>query len=172
MRRKKLAMRRFWDREGRIFGRIHPVDLGLLILLAILVVRIFQLYLPPVRKELKVNVTVGLVVTDLPPYIASSISVGQDLFQDGTGAYLGKISAKTIKPAELILREGGKLIIGRSPRNVDLRVSLHRSGKMVTIPARSGIYLGKLAVRIGDSIHAYTFYTSFSGKIEAIRIRK
>jgi hypothetical protein len=43
---------------------------------------------------------------------------------------------------------------------------------MVVIPARSGIYLGKLAVRIGDALDVHTFYTSFAGKIEAVRVRK
>jgi hypothetical protein len=165
-------MRRLWDEKGRIWGWIHPVDLALLLLLAVLIIRIFQVYLPQSRQERQVEVGLSLLVPDLPPYIAVSVSVGQDLFQDETGAYLGKINAKTVKPAELTFVENGRIFSGSSPRNVDLRLSLRRSGRMVVVPARSGIYLGKLAVRIGDALKVHTFYTSFSGKIAAVRVRK
>ena len=171
-RGRRMQMRRLWDDEGRILGWIHPVDLGLLLLLAVLIVRIFQLYLPQPAKEQKVEVGLSLLAPDIPPYIAASVSVGQDLFQDETGAYLGKINAKTVNAAEVTFAENGRLCIGNSPRNVDLRVRLRRSGRMVVIPARSGIYLGKLAVRIGDAFKVHTFYASFSGNIEAVRVYK
>ncbi|HEY8463696.1 MAG TPA: hypothetical protein VIM29_06725, partial [Bacillota bacterium] len=133
-------------------------------------VRVFLLYLPQPAKYQEVQVTVGLLARDIPPYLAVSIRVGQDLFQDGTNAYLGKITAKATVPAEVVLPAGDKLLLCRSPRNLDLRLTLRRSGRLRSGPARA-LLLGKLAIRVGDRIQAHSLYTSLVGEVESLRFR-
>lgn len=162
-------MRKFWDREGKMFGIINPVDLGIIMLLAVVFWRVGMLYLPQSAKYRGVVVTLGVFIPDVPPALVKSIVVGQDLFQNETQAYLGKITAKTAVPAELVLADRGKLLLSRAPRNLDLRLTLRRTGQIRTGPARAAILLGKLAVRIGDPVKAHTLYTSVRGEVETLR---
>ncbi len=159
------------DDHGKLFGLINPVDLILLLLVMALGIRLLSDY-RPAPLDLKTRpVTIGLLARNLPPYIASSISVGQDLFQDGPNAYLGKVIRKTVQPAEVLLQKDGQLVLVKAPQNIDLRLELRRqSGRVVTGPARAGIYLGKLAVRVGDRLACHTLYTRFRAEIDSLRV--
>lgn len=166
-------MGRTWlDENGKLFGLINPIDLAVIILLLALGIKVVSDH-RPVPLDLKTRpVTVGLLVRDIPPFVADSVTVGQDLFLDGRNYYLGKIQRKTVEPAELILESGGKLLLTRSPRNVDLRLELQkRGGRVIVGPTRSGVYLGKLAVRVGERLRCHTLYTSLSGEVYYLRAR-
>ena len=164
-------MRKFLDREGRLFGLINPVDLAVLIVLGVVGWRIFTLYLPKPVQYRKVQVTIGMIVRNIPPYVADSIAVGQDLFRDQDQSYLGKITAKTTSPAELILTDYGKLWIGNSPRNLDLRLTVRRTGQIRTGSAGAAILLGKAAIRIGDRIKSHTLYTSINCEVVSLHLK-
>ncbi|HYH02205.1 MAG TPA: DUF4330 family protein [Bacillota bacterium] len=164
-------MGKFWDREGRLFGLINPVDLVVVILLVVVGWRIFTLYLPRPAQYRKVQVTIGVVIRNVPPYIADSIMMGQDMFRDRDHSYLGKITAKTASPAELILADHGKLWISHSPQNLDVRLILRRTGRIRTGPARAAVLLGKAVIRIGDRVKSHTLYTSVVCDIVSLHLK-
>lgn len=164
-------MRKFLDREGRLFGLINPVDLAVLILLGVVGWRIFTLYLPKPVQYRKIQVTIGMLVRNIPPYVADSIAVGQDVFRDRDQSYLGKITAKTISPAELILADHGKLKIGNSPRNLDMQLTLRRTGQIRTGSPQAAILLGKAVIRIGDRIRSHTLYTSINCEVVTLHLK-
>lgn len=164
-------MGKFWSAGGKLFGRISLIDLAIFLVAAALIWRVVALYWPQPARYRKVEVTTGLIIRNVPPYIADSLEVGQDLFQDATAAYLGKVIAKTVAPAELILTEDGQLLLRRSPRNLDLRLKLQRVGRIRSGPAHAAVLLGKLTVRIGEPIRAHSLYTSLKGEVETLRCR-
>ncbi len=164
-------MGKFIDEQGRFFGLINLLDLIVIMLLFILGIKILADYRPAPLDLKKTPVTIGLLIRDIPPYLVNSIAVGQDLFADGSNAYLGKIYTVKAISAEIILKNNDRLMISQSPINLDLRLMLKNKARIVTGPARTGVYLGKLAVRVGDKLRAHTLYSSISGEIEYLKVK-
>ena len=166
-------MQKFLDDQGKLFGLINPVDLLVILLLLALGIKVLSDNRPAPLDLKERPVILNLLVRDIPPYVANSIIVGQDLFQDGSDAYLGKIYVKKVDPAELLLQKEGQLVLVKSPRNFDLRLELRkRAGRVITGPAHGGVYLGKLAVRVGDRLKCHTLYTRLSGEVESLRLNE
>jgi hypothetical protein len=165
-------MRKCWDEAGRLWGLINPVDLGVIVLLIVAVWRLFAVYLPPARQAQTVEVTVGLLIRNVPAFVSQSIAVGQDLFVDSTESFLGKINAKQVHPAEIIVNRNGQLVIGHVPGKFDLHLKLQRRGRIITGSAPSGIYLGKLAVRIGERLQTHTLYTAVNGEVASLKLKR
>ena len=165
-------MNKFLDDQGKLFGLINPLDLGVLLILLVVGIKIFSDY-RPAPLQLKQNpVTYGLLLRNAPPYLVESIAVGQDLFLEEYHVYLGKIIVKKAQPAELVIEAGGRMVTTNSPRNFDLRLEVRRNGRIIAGPSRIGVYFGKFAVRIGDRIKAYTMYSSLQGEIEYLRVKR
>lgn len=141
-------------------------------ILLVLGIKVVADYRPEPLKLKQNQVTFGVLVKDAPPYLVESIGVGQDLFLDEYHVYLGKILVKKIQPAEIIIDSGGRVIAATSPRNFDLRLELKRDGRIIAGPSRSGVYFGKLALRVGNRLKAHTMYTSINGEIEYLRIKR
>lgn len=159
------------ERPGKLFGLINPVDLVVILLLVALGIKIFSDYRPAPLDFNEHPITVRLLIHNVPPSVVDSLSVGQDLFEDGRDAYLGKIYLKNSQPAELLIQDQGRLIMAQSPRNFDLTLEVKRKGRIVTGPAHIGVYLGKLAIRVGDQVKAHTLYTSITGEVESLRVK-
>lgn len=160
------------DEKGKLFGLINPVDLVVILILFGLGIKIIWDYRPAPLMLKEHQVTMGLLVKNIPPYLAKSVTVGQDVFQDGTNAYLGKIKSKKTAPAEVLVDNDGKLILVQSPQGIDLSLELQRSGEILTGSSRNGIFLGKLAVRVGNRLQAHTLFSSIQGAIEYIKVNQ
>ncbi len=166
-----ISLGKFLDDQGKLFGLINPLDLGILMILLVLGIKVVSDYRPEPLKLKENQVTYGLLVRNAPMYLVESIAVGQDLFYDQYHVYLGKILVKKYQPAEADNSEG-RIRATASTRNFDLRLELRRNGRIITGPSRSGVYFGKLPVRVGDRLKAHTMYTSLRGEIEYLRVKR
>lgn len=165
-------MKRLND-QGKILGLITPLDLAIIIVIVLIGVKIIGDYRPIAPKQKERQVTIEVLIRDAPPYLAESLAVGQDLFDDATGAYMGKIRAIRSQPAQLILPGNGELRLVKSPRNLDLRLELNKQrGRIETGLSGSGVYLGKIAARVGNPVRAHTRYTAINGEIIFVRTVK
>lgn len=165
---RQTAMK-LWD-HGKILGIIAPLDLVVIIIIILIGAKIIGLYRPNTPKVKERPVIYGILIRDAPPYLADSLVVGQDLFDDNTHSYLGKIRAIHRQPAELLLPYQGEMRLAMSPRNLDIRLELSRKkGRIETGPGKSGVYLGKIAVRAGTPIRAHTRYTMVQGEVIDVR---
>ena len=163
-------MKKLIDEHGKLWGLINPIDLVVIIILCALGIKVFSDYRPAPLDFKENQITVGLLVKNIPRYLVDSITVGQDVFQDGSNAYLGKIKATRVEPAELLLENNGAILLTKSPRNFDLRLALKKRARIIKGPARSGVYLGKFAVRVGDHLNAHTLYSSIHSEIEYLKV--
>jgi hypothetical protein len=171
MDREDSYLGKYIDEKGKLFGLINLIDLGVILLLVVLGIKVFSEYRPAPLDLTEHPVTVGLLIKNVPPYVAESIKLQQELYEDRLDVYLGKIYSVSSKPAEVMLTESGRLVLVQSPRNLDLNLELKRNGRIVTGPARTGVFLGKLPVRIGGKIKAHTLFTSITGEVESIRVQ-
>jgi hypothetical protein len=161
------------NNQGKIFGFINPLDLAVIIVIVLIGTKVVWDFRPESPQIKDRPVAVGLLVRDVPSYVAESLAVGQDLFDDATDAYLGKIHTIRAEPAELLLPDNGRVILSRSPRNQDIRLELtKRRGRVETGPARSGVYLGKIAARVGVRLQAHTRFTALTGEIIYIKVNR
>lgn len=119
-------MKKLIDEHGKLWGLINPIDLVVIIILCALGIKVFSDYRPAPLDFKENQITVGLLVKNIPRYLVDSITVGQDVFQDGSNAYLGKIKATRVEPAELLLENNGAILLTKSPRNFDLRLALKK----------------------------------------------
>jgi hypothetical protein len=165
-----LLLGKFIDEQGKLFGLINLLDLAVIAVLVMVGLRVLADYKPVSPDYRTSQVMVDFVISDIPPYLADSLVIGQDVYEDKTGAYLGKVTSLQIAPAELLLEGNHTLILVKSPRNLDLRMRLQNRGRKLSGPAHAGIYLGKLAVRVGDHLKAHTMYTSLRGEIESLKV--
>jgi len=162
-------MKRYIDEQGKLFGIINPVDLIVILAVLTLGIKVLSDYRPlPLQAE-KHPIRLGVVVRNVPPYFAKSLAVGQDVFEHRTHAYLGKIKAISTQPAEVLLTEGGKMVRAKSPSHQDVRLELGRDAEILTSSSKYGVYFGKLVLRVGETIDAYTLYTRISGEVEYLR---
>ncbi len=159
------------DDRGKLFGLINPWDLAVLTILMVLGIKVISDYRPGPLKLRENPVTYGLLVRDVPPYLAESITVGQDLFLDQHHIYLGKILTKKIQPAEILINAGDRVLATTSPRNFDLRLELKKDGRIIAGPSRSGVYFGNFPLRVGERLKVHTMYASISGEVEYLRIK-
>jgi hypothetical protein len=165
-----VFLKKIIDKHGKLCGFINPLDLAVILILFGLAIQVFLDY-RPAPLDFKVQwISIGLLARNVPPYLADSITIGQDVFQDSTGAYLGKIRATRITPAELLLEKGGAPILTQSPSMLDLRILVKNKGRIITGPAGYGVYLGKLGVRVGNHLKVHTLYSSIRGEIEYLRV--
>lgn len=161
---------RIWDEHGRIGGWIHPLDLAIIILLLVIGYRLAIPYLSgPIRSRPR-NVTAGLVVKNIPPYLAGSIRLGDKLFRDGSEGYLGRFTGKKAFPAELILERDDKVILVQAPRNLDLHLELRGQAQVATGSGSTGVFLGKRTIRVGDVIRVHTLYAAFAAEVESLKL--
>jgi hypothetical protein len=161
------------DDQGKIFGCINPLDLAVIIVIGLIGAKVIWDFRPVSLQTKEYPVTIGLLVRDVPPYVAESLVVGQDLFDDAFDAYLGKIQAIRTGPAELLLPLNGRVILSRSPRNQDIRLEITKQkGRIEKGTARSGIYLGKIVARVGTRLQAHTRYTAILGEIMYVKVNK
>lgn len=158
------------DDQGKLFGLINPVDLAILMILLVLGIKIVSDYRPEPLKLKESPVTYGLLVRNAPMYLVESITVGQDLFYDQYHVYMGKILVKKYQPTEAV-DFGTRPPGSATARNFDLRLELRRNGRIIAGPSRSGVYFGKLPVRVGDRLKAHTMYASIRGEVEYLRIK-
>jgi hypothetical protein len=165
-----LLLKKLIDEHGKLLGFINPVDLVVMVILFTLGLKVLLDYRPVPQNFKAKKITMGLLVQNVPQYLADSIVVGQDVFQDSTSAYLGKIMAIEATPAELLLEKSNSVLLVKSPCRVDLRLHLKNRGRMIIGAGHSGIYLGKLAVRVGDHLKAHTLYTSVRSEIEYLKV--
>ncbi len=164
-------MRKIVDEQGRLFGLINLLDLAIVLVLLLLGLKVLADYKPVAPDFRYLQVTLSLLVPNIPPYLAENLRVGQNAYHDNTGAYLGKVIDIQTVPAELLLLKNGEIILEKSPRNLDVRIRLQNRGRELKGPAQSGIYLGKLAVRVGDHVRVHTMYTSFRADIESMKVK-
>lgn len=161
---------KLWDDQGKIMGLIAPLDLVVLIVIVLIGAKIIGIYRPNSPKPEERPVTFIMLIRDAPPYLAESLVVGQDLFDDDSNSYLGKIQSIQSEPAELLMPYQGEIHLSRSPRNLDIRLKLSKDkGRVETGPARSGVYLGKIAARVGTAIRAHTRFAAVQGEIIHVR---
>lgn len=163
-------MKQWLDAKGKLFGLINPLDLLVILILFALGIKVIGDFRPASMRLHPSPVTLRIVVKDVPPYLVKSLFVKDDVYQDRTNVYLGTITAINTQPAEIMVQSDGKLKLVNSPRNLDLRIELKRSAEVVTGTPKSGVYLGKLAVRVGQLVDCHTPYTALHGEIEALRI--
>lgn len=161
---------RLWDEHGRIGGWIHPVDLAIIMLVAVIGLRmIIPVFSGSVRSQPR-DVTVSLMIKNIPPYLAESIKLGQNVYRDGSEAFIGRVAIKRALPAELILERDGKVILAQAPRNLDLHLELRGQARVATGPGRIGVLLGKTPIRVGDPLRAHTLYTAFVAEVESLKL--
>lgn len=164
-------MRKIVDEQGKLFGLVNLLDLAILIVLILLGLKVLADYKPVAPDFRYLQVTLSLLIPNIPPYLSENLMVGQDVYHDNTGAYLGKVIDIQTVPAELLLVKNGAIILEKSPRNLDVRIRLQNRGRELKVPAQSGIYLGKLAVRVGERLKVHTMFASFRGDIESLKVK-
>ncbi len=159
------------NHQGKILGLINPWDLAVIILIILIGAKVIRDYRPESPQTSIKSVSIGLLIRNVPSFMAESLVVGQDLFDDATSAYLGKIQGISTGPAELMLPDKGRMILSRSPRNLDIRLEItRRQGRIEKGTARSGVYLGKIAARVGIRLRAHTRYTAILGEIMYVKV--
>jgi hypothetical protein len=162
---------KLWNDQGKILGLITPLDLAVIIIIIFIGAKIIGDYRPVSPKRKERPVSFGLLIRNAPPYLLESLVVGQDLFEDTTDAYLGKIRDIRSGPAEVLIFNQGEIHLAQSPRNLDIRLELIKQrGRVETGLARSGVYLGKIPARTGISLRAHTRYTAIQGEIIYIKL--
>jgi hypothetical protein len=165
-------MSKILDKQGKLFGIINPIDLLILLVLLVLAIQLFARYLPAPFALREEPVTIGLLASDLPAYLAEGIKPGEKLYDDKSGTFLGEITAKKVQPAEVVLTVGEKMVPVQSPRHVDLRLTVVRPGRVVVSSARQGVYLDRIALRIGESRTVHSLYTALQVEVERLKVGK
>lgn len=165
-------MKRYTDEQGKLFGIINPVDLVVILVVLALGIKVLSDYRPVPLQTEKHPIRLGVIVRNVPPYFAESLAVGQDVFDHRTHAYLGKIMAISTQPAEVLLTGDGKMVRVKSPSHQDVRLELGRNAEILTSSSKYGVYFGKLIIRVGETVDAYTLYTRIRGEVEYLRKKR
>lgn len=159
---------RFIDEQGRIGGKIHWLDLLLLLMTLTIITRTIIFSWPRFDRQEEREISLEIVAIGLPADLAESLAVGQWVKDQVSGEFIGKITKKEVSPPRLETRRFGELNLPALRLQQDVILIIERSGRL---NEREGIFLGKEAIRSGQERLFHTLYTEFSGRINRIAVR-
>jgi hypothetical protein len=157
------------DEKGRVMGRIHWVDLILVIASLFIVGITIKSLWPTIPDSRYTLLRIEIAASDLPNRIVEGIQPGQWVKDAQSGIFFGKIVNKKVVQHTITRWEGEKLLRVLSPDTKDLYLVLEREGK---VREREGIYVGRMQLRAGRKGVFHTLSTEFSGEVMAVMVNK
>lgn len=136
------------------------MELGLLLVAAVIAVRAVVAVLPVPLGARECRLSMAVFVASAPSGLADSLRRGERVWCARNGGTFGEIVSVQVRPAQADRP-------GWSPR-VDLLILLTSRGRY---RPESGIHLDRgLPVRIGDSFALRTTLAAFSGRVERLSL--
>lgn len=160
---------RWLDEQGMFFGKIHWLDLVLILTSFIVFAKIVFSLWPLKLVNSYVPVQIEIFVSNLPERMIDSAQPGQWVKDAQTGIYLGKIVKKRVVAHEEKHIRGNKIVLVPSPDRKDLTLTLQREA---VVKENQGIYLGRKPVRAGQTGVFQTLLAEFNGQIMAVKVQK
>jgi len=160
---------RWFDEQGRLFGKIHWLDLVLILTSIVVLAKMAVSLWPMSWGSSRVPVHVEIFVPNLPARLTDSAQPGQWVKEAKTGVYLGKIVEKRVVPHQEKHVQGNKIVTIPSPDRKDLTLVVRREAM---VKKNRGIYFGRVPVRAGQEGVFHTLYAEFAGQILAVRVQK
>lgn len=120
------------DKNGRIFGKINIIDLlVIIVMIAAACITIFKFTATPGKGSTKVNTAFSytLKVADVRDFTAKLFAEGDNLYDDETGKFIGKVTAvKTEQSKEYALKSDGTYNYTERPGRFDVYVTVSTNG--------------------------------------------
>lgn len=120
------------DKNGRIFGKINIIDLlVIIVIIAAACITVFKFTATSGKGNTKVNTAFSytLKVTDVRDFTAKQFAEGDNLYDDETGKFIGKVTAvKTEQSKEYALKSDGTYNYTERPGRFDVYVTVSTNG--------------------------------------------
>ncbi len=158
---------RLLERQGRSGGRVHWLDLLILVMVLTVMVRTIINSWPRFDRREERKLRLEVVIFGLPADLAESLAVGQWVKDHASGEFIGKISRKEATPPRRAARAFGELDRTALREEQDVLLILERTGRL---NEREGIFCGREVVRAGQERLFHTLYTEFTGRINRISV--
>jgi hypothetical protein len=169
-----VAMSRFLDKRGRIFGKVSIVDLlVLLVIIAVVAFAVVRMTGDSAETvPVKVTYTVSMVRQATVDALADALAAKGDVSDDG-GTRLGKVVDVTSAPTvEEFVTPGGELKAFESPVFYDVDVVVLGEGSVSTSTVRIGsvpMRVGRKVTLIGKGLEVQTVIMKVAWGAEAVK---
>ena len=129
------------DKRGKLFGKVSIVDLLIIVIFIVAIIGGFSAYqklsgktVLTENKGLLQNSPLGVLevkmrIKDVRSFTTEAISIGDEVFANDTGKFLGTITDIKTEPAtKLIYDKNGQAIHAEVPDKTDVIVTVHVPG--------------------------------------------
>ena len=150
-------MRKIIDDKGRIFGKISIIDIVVVIVALVLVVAFYMKFntgSTPLSSRDTIEVTYTVRIAAIRLSSADLLRIGDKMYSQDTGAYIGTITSIDIRDAEAVdTRVDGTLAIGTVEDRYDVTL---------TVVAQCSSSNGRLYVDRTFELRANAVYQMFT----------
>lgn len=141
------------NKEGKIFGKVNIIDvLIILFIVAVVVLGVLKYTKEkgPVFANQNTDIELDILFREMYGDFEDELNVGEPLFDNTSGQYLGEIVDKQLKPAvKEVERADGSIVVSEVPGRWDIYITV----------ACKGIYNERRGLTIGgDQRYAGLFF--------------
>lgn len=155
------------DREGKVGGVLHWLDLLLLLIALTVVIRTIYLAKPKWRAGETRLIRLEVLAPGLPLIQADNIQVGQWVQDDRTGDFLGTIKEKATRSTKEYQLDEGEIFTYLHPEKKDLILFIERHG---LLREQEGVFFGRRMIRAGEERIFRTMYSVFTGVVNRLSV--
>ena len=156
------------DKNGKLFGKISLVDLGIIVLIVLAAVVVVSKFSQPIRSgsEQGDKIQYTVTVKKIRDASFSAVAEGDNLYDKETGAYVGKVVSKDKQPAlDMVQKTDGTYTEAEVPQRYDMTLTLEATGRKT----EGGFYMdGKKELLKNADINFTNENIAFSGTVQSI----
>lgn len=120
------------DDKGRLFGRISIIDLGVLLLIAVLLGGAYYKFFMVDRTQSAAKfdtLEYKILVEEVRQQSVDAIEAGADIYDFKTDSHMGKIVDKEVLPAKgQLTKADGTVVIAEKPERFDVIITIRVPG--------------------------------------------
>lgn len=120
------------DKNGKLFGKINIIDLTLLLVILLLISGVAYKFIQNERKDITNNsqlLEYQVSILNVRSFSADALDVKDNLYDAKTDTYMGKITAKEIKPySDYITKTDGTTVLAEKPGRLEVVLTIQVPG--------------------------------------------
>lgn len=161
------------DSKGKLFGKINVVDLLIIVLLIFAVsatVYKFKFSAHSDVNDSNIKIEYVLKVRSVRNYTVDGIKIGDEIYDDESGDFLGVVSdVKSEEAKEYIGRNDGKIFYSEKPERYDVYITVESDARAI-----GGSYFanGKREINKYSNILINSQNFSCSSEVQSVSVKK
>jgi len=157
------------DDKGKIFGKVSIVDIAVILLVLALIGGAYYKFFLLNQAKAAIQLDVlryQVVVKEIREPSVDALKKTDDVYDDRTGSYMGKIVKRTVMPAvDYIEKTDGTIVKAQIPGKYDMKLTIEAPG----IETKHGFFAnGNIEIKRGSKLKLTSKLIAVEAQVEEI----